>query len=239
MYRPDVVAGKYDEKLFDPSGQTLLVNEMFYSVQGEGRYAGHAALFIRMAKCNLACKFCDTEFEKYDVLSVATICTRAQELTLEDRGIAAGVAVPLVILTGGEPGLQNCRPLLRSLQGMGAVVHIETSGSVWSEWMRDLDFITVSPKVQKDRLAPELVRELTRSDYTHRDRRGQVKWIVNAAFMMQYARNPDDVYLRGVANCLQPESQKPEWTSAAIELVKRWPMRYTLSMQMHKYAGER
>ena len=231
--RPDVAFGKYDPALFDNTGKSLLVNEIFYSIQGEGAYAGLAAVFVRLAKCNLKCAFCDTEFERGELLTVGEIMRRIQaSIHAECAESVTRAEKPVIILTGGEPALQNCAPLVHELHEVeGAEVHVETSGSVWNDWLDDADYITISPKVLKHAI-PERLRKIVQGFG-----RGQMKWIVNQSFNTLYDRDIDSVYMPDVPNCLQPESQKPEWTARAIELVKRHPDRYTLSMQMHKYAG--
>lgn len=238
-FRPDVVAGKYDPTLFDPAGVKLLINEVFYSIQGEGQNAGCAAVFVRFAKCNLACKFCDTEFEAFTKRPVDEVATHVRSIVpapdprmLGEVGSSSREAWalrevnPWVILTGGEPGLQNCGPLIAILQAAGFKVAIETSGSVYAEWMKTLDHICVSPKVRLERVPNPL--KLMASEF---------KWIVNAAFLKQYEEAPEQLYMPGAFNYLQPESLNPKWTLAASKLVMANPGRYALSLQTHKLAG--
>lgn len=98
--------------------ERMRINEIFYSVQGEGRYTGTPAVFVRFAGCNLRCSFCDTEFESFTEMS-------------EDEIISAVLRYPAthVILTGGEPTLQLTSSLLLKLNAEGRLVHIETNGS--------------------------------------------------------------------------------------------------------------
>lgn len=125
----------------------LAVEDIFYTIQGEGPYSGMPALFIRLSGCNLACTFCDTEFEQYaekpktlgEILDF--IGTRFNEQQRK-----------LVVLTGGEPMRQQLEALIAGLILMGTqVVQIETAGTVWQPAL--LDFIqanrvvlVVSPK---------------------------------------------------------------------------------------------
>lgn len=114
----------------------MRINEIFYSLQGEGRYAGMPAVFVRFAGCNLRCPFCDTEFESYT------------EMT-EDEIVSVVCSYPAnhVILTGGEPTLQLTSSLLQKLNGEGAgrMVHIETNGT---HQLPDgpIHWVTCSPK---------------------------------------------------------------------------------------------
>jgi organic radical activating enzyme len=109
------------------------VNEIFYSLQGEGAHTGTPAVFVRLAGCNLRCPFCDTQHEAF------TTMTRDE--------IAEAVAVypcPTVILTGGEPSLQVDEPLLEALHFKGKRVHIETNGTCVLP--DGIDWVTCSPK---------------------------------------------------------------------------------------------
>lgn len=115
----------------------MRVNEIFYSIQGEGRFTGTPAIFIRFAGCNLACDFCDTDHEPHEVLSEEDIMQR----------IAAYPAAH-VVLTGGEPTLQLTSSLLDKLHAAGKFVQIETNGTVaLKDGLESLiDWITCSPK---------------------------------------------------------------------------------------------
>lgn len=227
-FRPDVVAGKYDAALFDPDGEVLLVNEVFYSLQGEGGNAGEAAVFVRLAKCNLACKFCDTEFETYRKTRVEDVVAQVLALAPENPLTPAGPTThtPWVILTGGEPLLQNCTILVDALHSQGFRVAVETSGSVWAPWVRHVDHVCVSPKVPLKRIPIELLDLAT-----------EVKWVVNAAFLSMLEKDPSQVWAHGPINYLQPESQNPKWTAAACKLIMAQPWKYRLSLQTHKYAN--
>lgn len=223
--RPDVVAGKYDPALFDPTGLRLLVNEVFATLQGEGEHAGRAAVFVRFAKCNLKCAFCDTEFEVGEHIEIETLIRRIDALNPAPQSHGR----PLVVLTGGEPALQNLRPLCIALRALGYDLALETSGSVWAPWMREAVseeslHICISPKVRLSTMNEELLLAAA-----------EVKWIVNAAFLTGYGKNPDDFFVPGVENYLQPESQNQKWTTAAVKLVQQWPGKYRLSLQTHKY----
>lgn len=112
------------------SGESLAVQEIFYTLQGEGPHAGRPAVFIRLAGCNLACAFCDTDFEsKIDQrMTLEAISTEVMKHGQRD----------LVVLTGGEPLRQNVVPLIKALRDVGVkTVQIETAGTVWVEGLED------------------------------------------------------------------------------------------------------
>lgn len=118
----------------------LLIKSIFYTVQGEGPYAGHPAVFIRLIGCNLACWFCDTDFETDPVpMEVDEVASRVLEVRQEVVQ-RQGVGIrPLVVITGGEPFLQpNLVGLCTLLIRDGYRVQIETAGTVWLTEMETL-----------------------------------------------------------------------------------------------------
>lgn len=123
-------------------GQILQVHHMFWTVQGEGPLSGHAALFIRLSGCNLACTFCDTYWaDEHDPwLTLDSIITKVKELHESPR---------LFVLTGGEPTRQNITPLVDRLLAEFPTcrVQIETHGMIWRDCMEYAGVVTVvSPK---------------------------------------------------------------------------------------------
>lgn len=115
----------------------IRVNEIFYSLQGEGYYAGRAAVFVRLSGCNLRCPFCDTEFKAYVEMTEAEIANAVAELS---NGCG------FVVITGGEPMLQLTPELVRMLHDNGLAVAIETNGTKPIGKQFDIDWITISPK---------------------------------------------------------------------------------------------
>ena len=81
------------------------VNEIFYSLQGEGHNTGRAAVFVRFAGCNLKCPFCDTEFTRYEELTTEEILAQIANVYHPTPNTQHPSSL-LVILTGGEPTLQ-------------------------------------------------------------------------------------------------------------------------------------
>lgn len=104
-------------------GSTLHVKRIFATIQGEGPHAGTPAVFIRLGGCNLACDFCDTDFENFVAMSVSEITTRTEAL--------ADKTIKLIIITGGEPLRQNIEPLCAALLARGFTVQLETNGTLW------------------------------------------------------------------------------------------------------------
>ncbi|MFL6232710.1 MAG: 7-carboxy-7-deazaguanine synthase QueE [Thermoanaerobaculia bacterium] len=139
------------------SGESLWVQEVFYSIQGEGPLSGHPAVFVRLAGCNLRCYWCDTEFES------SSWCPDLGELLAQVEACREPCC-DLAVLTGGEPFRQNIRPLVEALLGKGWRVQIETSGSLWVDLPEDPRlWIVCSPKTA--RLDSRLARRVTAYKY--------------------------------------------------------------------------
>ena len=115
------------------------INDIFYSLQGEGRNTGRAAVFVRFAGCNLRCSFCDTEFDTYREMSDEEILAAI-----------SGYPARFVVLTGGEPTLQVDGAFIELLHQHGYEVAMESNGTRPAP--RNLDWLTVSPKVRSEKL---------------------------------------------------------------------------------------
>lgn len=109
------------------------INEIFYSLQGEGFYAGTPAVFIRFSGCNLKCSFCDTRHEDGERMTDEAILAEVMKYP-----------APMVILTGGEPSLWIDDALIDRLHRAGKFVCIETNGT--RSLPSGIDWITCSPK---------------------------------------------------------------------------------------------
>ncbi len=197
--------------------KTYRVNEIFYSLQGEGVRAGTANLFLRFSKCNLTCKVethgfdCDTEFESGRDLSI-------DEIVAEFRALAP--ACRWVILTGGEPALQVDRELIDALHAAGYQLAIETNGSF--ALPEGIDWITVSPKV-----AEHAIRQRTAHEVKYVRGHGQAipQTVVEAEhYLISPAFAGDQIDPRALAWCLRLVEENPTWR---------------LSIQQHKVWGVR
>lgn len=112
------------------------INEIFYSLQGEGFHTGTASVFVRFSGCNLKCSFCDTQHEAGVMMSDDEILARIKE-------ICGGNKVH-VVLTGGEPSLWIDEEFVSRLKTEGYYVQIETNGT--HELPASIDWVTCSPK---------------------------------------------------------------------------------------------
>ena len=116
----------------------MKVNEIFYSLQGEGFHTGTPAVFLRLSGCNLRCPFCDTHHEE------------GREMT-ENEIVAQVSQYPsrFLVITGGEPSLFLTASLVDALHREGWRVHVETNGT--HRLPENVDWVTLSPK---DAFAP-------------------------------------------------------------------------------------
>ena len=135
MFGTNEIIGK---KFFkDAPADSLYVTSMFFTLQGEGPYAGMPALFIRLGKCNLACSFCDTFFDDgnwMNPLEIATAMHFAKLAHWNDRSVpkwAHGNDNIVLVITGGEPLLQsNLSAFLDRQSTNFKAVQIETNGTI-------------------------------------------------------------------------------------------------------------
>lgn len=124
-------------------GNSLLVKSIFLTLQGEGPFAGRPSVFVRLGGCNLQCSFCDTEFEEFEEISIATILAEIDAL----RGNIPGRM--LVVITGGEPLRQEIRPFCEHLLAKGYDVQLETNGTLYRPLPREVS-VVCSPKPGKN-----------------------------------------------------------------------------------------
>ena len=126
---------------------TLVVNEIYLSLQGESTFAGLPCVFVRLTACNLRCSYCDTAYAFTEGKKRPRVEVVSEVQRLADKYSVLGAAnggarLPLVELTGGEPLLQTAAlTLMRQLCDLGFTVLVETSGA--------LDISGVDPRVRR------------------------------------------------------------------------------------------
>lgn len=191
--------------------------EVFSTIQGEGANAGRAALFIRMPYCNLACSWCDTQFDKY---------TEWDEEDL--RYVLTQTKTRFAVITGGEPTMhKHTRLVVQLLQSCGYDIAIETNGTF--PIPVGIDFVTVSPK--REQKVPYYV------DAHAMQRASEFKYVVDDAFDWEVLKrhNTDD----GRRYSLSPEWGARESSMAKIvDFVKENPD-WRISLQTHKILNVR
>ena len=179
----------------------MRVNEIFYTLQGEGAHTGTAAVFLRFAGCNLTCSFCDTQHETYTLMS-------------EEEIVIAINKFPStwVVITGGEPTIQLTASLIHKLHAIGKKVQIETNGTINPP--SNADWITVSPKFEyckRAEIKAERINEL-KVVYDRTNNMSAYETIQADHYFLQ----PCD---------LQDETKNKEIVNQVIEYIKNNPTR--------------
>ncbi len=207
----------------------LTVNEIFYSIQGEGTYALHPCVFVRLTGCNLRCHWCDTtySFHEGEAQSIGQILETVKSF-----------APKIVEITGGEPLLQkNVYSLMHALHETGYKVLLETSGSVRLNNVPQFVHIILDMKapgsgeVKKNRY--ENLEMLKGSDdlkivvANHEDFEF-AEDLIKKHPGTQSLQNP--VIIQPVFGELEP-AEVGEWIKAS-------PLNLRLGMQLHKYIYE-
>jgi 7-carboxy-7-deazaguanine synthase len=188
--------------------------EAFYTLQGEGFHQGRAAYFIRLGGCDVGCTWCDVKdswnAEAHPRLTIDEIVTTAAQYPGR-----------MVVVTGGEPLMHDCRALTDRLSQNGFSTHIETSGA-WplsGEW----DWICLSPKKFK---APKLeILPLA----------NELKVVVFNKTDFEWAEQWALLTTPGCKLYLQPEwSKSAIVTPLIVDYIKANPQ-WEFSLQLHKY----
>lgn len=188
----------------------MRVNEIFYSLQGEGFNTGTPAVFVRFSGCNLRCPFCDTNHADGKEMTEGDIIEEVSRYKAN-----------LVVITGGEPGLQLTESLVEMLHLLEKTVAVETNGTV--ELPHNVDWITMSPKdLYSGEKASPVLREAD-----------ELKVIFDGEIEPRFYENIN-IRHRFLQPCDTGDAEKnAEIIKKTIEFCKEHPM-WRLSFQMHK-----
>lgn len=230
-------------------GKPFRINEIFYTLQGEGGRAGHPSVFLRFAKCNLKCNKadhgfdCDTEFNSwkpYTTHELLLACWRLWPAIEGEKWIVA---------TGGEPGLQLSEALVAAFNEIGFRVAVETNGMF--PIPRNVDWVCVSPKAPATTMQ---AWECGGADGGRREKVNELKFIVQPDIFPPYVEFRDAgclayAYLLSPAWDVTAESLSDKQARVggmdraavdwAVGLVQAYPDIFRLSLQTHKIIGVR
>ncbi|MDR0961291.1 MAG: 7-carboxy-7-deazaguanine synthase QueE [Mediterranea sp.] len=165
------------------------INEIFYSLQGEGYHTGTPAVFIRFAGCNLQCSFCDTAHYEGMWMTDEEILQTVEQYPTRT-----------VVLTGGEPSLQIDEALISLLHGGNRYICIETNGT--RPLPAGIDWVTCSPKEE----APVVLRRID-----------EIKVVYQAQDLTPYEQLPATHYFLQPCSCRNTDEvvnyalQHPQW----------------------------
>jgi organic radical activating enzyme len=187
----------------------LKVTTIFYSIQGEATHIGKPSIFIRLYGCNLKCSFCDDLLHKehYTLYKYEDILSKISQYPAKQ-----------IVITGGEPSIQNLNEFIELLQKNNYYVSVETNGYNFNN-IHQANWITYSPK-----------------DWTHIDPSyaDEFKFVVNEHTditpILELKTN-QTVYIQPENNIHRPNMQN---INHCIKLIKKYP-HLKLSIQMHKF----
>lgn len=199
------------------------INEIFYSLQGEGHHTGYPSVFIRFSGCNLKCPFCDTRHE--------------EGIFMDDDAIVRAVNLynaEWIVITGGEPTLSIDADFIHLLKrATGKKIAIETNGTC--PLPPGIDWVTVSPKIgicstsdERENMAEVRV---TRAD--------EIKVVDVGQDLEGYFSLPcrDSKTLMYLQPCyVEDATEREENRLRTVRRVLSDP-RWTLSVQLHRFLG--
>lgn len=216
------------------------INELFETIQGEGSFTGQPSIFLRLQGCPVACSWCDTkhtwEIRLEDEISSASMVAKANEsdhwakLSAEDILSVfseQGFKAKHIVITGGEPCMEDLTDLCQNFQDSGYSCQIETSGTFEVKTTPEC-WVTVSPKVNMKGGYKILSQAMIRANEIKHPVATEAHVDDLKALLAEHNVENTPVYL-------QPISQKQRATELAIStcIENNW----RLSIQVHKYIG--
>jgi 7-carboxy-7-deazaguanine synthase len=200
----------------------MKVNEIFRSLQGEGKNQGKCCLFIRLAGCNLNCEWCDTEYSR----------TGGREMGHDEiLEQVWRINPPYICITGGEPLLQaaELEPLLASLHKRGALIDIETNGTYPFTRMQPFASICMDVK------CPSSGEQSNMSLLDTIRPQDSVKFVLKDEIDCKYAQQIMESHRIGGEIFFSPVAGSDYATIARFILANNLPVRFQL--QLHKIIG--
>lgn len=192
---------------------TLEVCEIFTSLQGEGTRIGVPSTFVRLLRCNLRCAWCDTTYSWKDG-------ERVEGVPMSPEAVMRAVVARDVVLTGGEPMLQDLEPLL-ALMGDRHVT-IETNGTLFKPYDR-VNLWSVSPKLGSSGHKPN--RRVLGEFVAHYGHKLQLKFVVGSPTDLQAVldllSDLPEVSERSIPVVLQPVGSPAQGAGDYLEGMRR------------------
>lgn len=254
-----------------PAAPRVALVEIFRTVQGEGFHAGRSALFVRLAGCPLACAFaagsvCDTPYqiprlmltldELFDKILYEFVDYRGRQFAVWKQRDNRNV--PMLVLTGGEPTASpQFEALVERANACGFYTAVETNGTVWKSVLRDVDWISASPKdnVPQRSTAPghnphphipvtrrQVEIELGRRRLWSDNRGGEYRYVIGSRDALAPTYHPAMRHYVSPAALSDGSGEElargfsgfvPGALERCLEIVQADP-RWTLSVQQHK-----
>ena len=224
----------------------MIINEIFYSIQGEGSLAGVPSVFVRLAGCPLRCKWCDTKYALGE--------DAGKEYSIEELfGELAKYPAHHIVITGGEPFVcEELGELCSAMKANDVHVTIETAGMIYKPSMK-CDLMSISPKLansmpEDEKLAAEHKAncfDLEALQSLMDDHNYQLKFVVDTpgdldeiAETLQKLKgiDPDRVYLMPQATTRDEYLRK---STFLVEICKRTGFPFSPRLQVELYNNEK
>ncbi len=206
--------------------QTLIITEIFYSIQGEGSFAGEPCAFVRLTGCHLRCLWCDSEYSFFggEKISLADILDRLRKFPTKN-----------VEITGGEPLLQkNVYSLMNLLNDNGYKIMLETSGA------RSIEQVPAFVHIVMDLKAPGSgeVEKNIYSNLNYLKPSDDLKVVIRDEADFHWTEKlVKDKNIH--AKLMRPPIVQPSFgemePAKLAELVKQSALPFRLGLQLHKY----
>ena len=186
----------------------IRISEIFGpTIQGEGALIGQSTVFVRTGGCDYRCAWCDTLHavdsqyrDEWTPMSPHMILDKVRDLS---------GGIPLMIsLSGGNPAIQNLKPLIDLGKSEGYRFALETQGSIAQEWFADLDVLTLSPKPPSSKMNTDFNKLMACINAAGNDTQTVLKFVVFDEVDYDYARRTADLY-PALPVFLQPGNAAP------------------------------
>ena len=205
----------------------MKISEIFYSIEGEGIEIGRPEIFIRLAKCNLRCEWCDTKYSwnNGEEMSIREIINEVTKHPCKS-----------ISITGGEPLLQkeDLSELIQRLRKSGYWIQINTNGTIFDKRIFELvDLVSMDCKCPSSRMKSDLhVLKKTKDLFASKS---QFKFVISNEEDYQYAKNVVMSLLEGAPNVIfQPEWDSRKISKKLTELVMKDQLDVRIILQQQK-----
>ena len=188
----------------------MKVNEIFYSLQGEGARAGEASVFIRLSGCDQTCGFCDTEFESGWEMSTDKLLDSIRQF-----------GATWIVWTGGEPLLQLTDEVVSAFRGAGFNQALETNGGHPLPCV--FDWVVVSPKVDEHVVARNFPMGVDELRYAwHSGKMSVPSPLIKAKhYYLSPIFSGNTINRRNLDHCIQLCKDHPQW-KLSVQQHKIW-----------------
>lgn len=196
----------------------MKINEIFYSLEGEGQNMGYPTVFIRLSGCNLNCSWCDTEHETYKEMEIREIIDEIKKYNCDT-----------VKITGGEPLIHELRlPLLcRVLRDEGYSIGIETNGTIYDHSIFSIVHL-ICMDIKTPSSGEKSNMNVIRRTYMNYKDKLELKMVISDESDLRFVEN------HLIENVILMPNSKSEFTMDLIDKMKNRFPHYRFGLRLHK-----